>query len=139
LATLTSIPQLLAALGGARGAMAQEDVLQNLAINLGAVTIFGLLLRRELQARDKQLARLQREERLGALRLRLASGKVLQLSELRGSIRAVVVAGTQQQVGRAPRAGGQLVGCRGTRRPGAPGRRTPAAAARRPPSPPAPG
>jgi hypothetical protein len=62
------------------------------------VTIFGLLLRQELAARDKQLARLQREERLGSLKLRLASGKVLALAELRGSARAVVVAGSQQQV-----------------------------------------
>ncbi len=85
-------------MNGAANSMAQQDVLQNLGINLGAVTIFGLLLRQELQARDKQIARLRREERLGSLWLKLSSGKNLQLAELRGSIRAVVLAGTEQQV-----------------------------------------
>jgi hypothetical protein len=98
LGTLISIPQLIGAMNGAANSMAQQDVLQNLGINLGAVTIFGLLLRQELQARDKQIARLRREERLGSLWLKLSSGKNLQLAELRGSIRAVVLAGTEQQV-----------------------------------------
>lgn len=42
-ATLISLPQLAGALGGARGALVLDDVLQNLAINIGAVTIFGFL------------------------------------------------------------------------------------------------
>lgn len=35
------------------------------------------------QARDKQIARLQREEKLGALKLELSNGKVLRLAQLR--------------------------------------------------------
>jgi len=50
-ATLISLPQLAGALGGARGALAVEDVLQNLVINIAAVTIFGFLLRRDLKVR----------------------------------------------------------------------------------------
>ena len=53
------------------------------------------------QARDKQMARLTREEKLGALSIQLANGKVLRLSALRGSARCVVVAGTQAQVAKA--------------------------------------
>ncbi len=53
------------------------------------------------QAREKQLARLQREETLGALPIRLASGKSLTLGDLRGSARVVVAAGTPQQVAAA--------------------------------------
>lgn len=49
LATLISIPQLIGALGGARNALATLDVLQNLGINIGAVTIFGLLFRSDWQ------------------------------------------------------------------------------------------
>lgn len=37
----------------------------------------------------RQVARLQREERLGALSLELANKKMLRLSELRGFTRAV--------------------------------------------------
>jgi hypothetical protein len=46
-ATLISLPQLAGALGGARGALEVEDVLTNLAINIGAVTIFAYLFRQD--------------------------------------------------------------------------------------------
>lgn len=39
LATLISVPQLIGALGNARGALSTETVLQNLAINIGAITV----------------------------------------------------------------------------------------------------
>lgn len=45
--TLISLPQLIGALGGAPGALAVETVLQNLAINLGAVGIFSFLFSRD--------------------------------------------------------------------------------------------
>lgn len=97
-ATLISLPQLAGALGGARGALAVEDVLQNLAINIAAVTIFGFLLRRDLKARDKQLARLTRESALAAQRIKLANGKRLTLRDLQGSSRIVLIAGSPAQV-----------------------------------------
>lgn len=57
--------------------------MQDLAINLGALSLFGFLLRGDLQAREKQMARLQREERLGSLQLELANGKVVRMAQLR--------------------------------------------------------
>lgn len=45
--TLISLPQLIGALGGAPGALAVDTVLQNLAINLGAVGIFAFLFSRD--------------------------------------------------------------------------------------------
>lgn len=50
------------------------------------------------QARDKQMARLTREEKLGKLLVRLSSGKAMPLSALRGSARVVIAAGTRAQV-----------------------------------------
>ena len=50
------------------------------------------------QARAKQIDRLTREEKLGALQVQLASGKLLSLATLRGSARAVIVAGSPDQV-----------------------------------------
>jgi hypothetical protein len=47
--TLISLPQLAGALGGARGALEVSDVLTNIAVNVGAVTIFGFLLSRDLK------------------------------------------------------------------------------------------
>jgi hypothetical protein len=45
--TLISIPQLIGALGGAPGALAVDTVLQNIAINVGAVSIFGFLFSKD--------------------------------------------------------------------------------------------
>lgn len=61
--------------------------------------VFALLFRSDWQARDKQLARLGREERLASLQLQLANGKRLSVRELQDSARCVVVAGTPRQVG----------------------------------------
>lgn len=98
IALLVSLPQLAGALGGARGALPRDDVLINIAIDGGAALIFGLLFRADWAARDKQLARLAREEALGALPVALANGKNLPLAALRGTARPVLVAGTRQQV-----------------------------------------
>lgn len=54
-----------------------------------------------MQAREKQIARLTREEKLGALSFKLASGKTRSMAALRGSARVVLVAGTQAQVAAA--------------------------------------
>ena len=49
---------------------------QGLGIDIGAVALFAFLVRRDLAARDKQMARMLREEKLGALQLELANRKV---------------------------------------------------------------
>jgi hypothetical protein len=51
-----------------------------------------------MQARDKQMARLSREESLSMCGVELANGKRLPLASLRGSVRVVVCAGTNAQV-----------------------------------------
>eukprot|EP00775_Hariotina_reticulata_P003194 gene3194-3472_t len=98
MATLISIPQLIAARAGAPGALALDDVLQNIAINVGAVLLFAFLFRQDWKARGKQLARLAREEALASLQIQLANNKRLRLGDLQGTSRVVVVAGTQLQV-----------------------------------------
>ncbi|GIL85550.1 hypothetical protein Vretimale_13373 [Volvox reticuliferus] len=95
---LISIPQLIGALASTRNALPLEQVQQNLAIDAAAIALFAFLFKLDWEAREKQLARLQREETLGALPIRLASGKTLTLADLRGSARVVLAAGTRQQV-----------------------------------------
>jgi hypothetical protein len=51
-----------------------------------------------MQAREKQMARLAREEALAALTVQLGNGKRVRLGDLQGTSRVVIVAGTQQQV-----------------------------------------
>jgi hypothetical protein len=59
------------------------------------VAIFAFFFRQDWLAREKQIARLAREERLAELPIRLASGKTLRLGALRGWVRAHGVTGTQ--------------------------------------------
>jgi hypothetical protein len=51
-----------------------------------------------MQAREKQMARLAREEALASLTVQLGNGKRVRLGDLQGTSRVVIVAGTQQQV-----------------------------------------
>lgn len=84
LATLFGLPSLIGALAGAPGATKTAlEALQDLAINLGSVGLCGALVWRDLQAQEKQMARLMREEELGACQLELANKRVLRLAQLR--------------------------------------------------------
>ena len=83
---------------GDTGGIALVDAASSLAIDLGAVGLFAFLFSRDWKAREKQIARLQREADLGALRLRLATGARRRLAALRGFARPVIVAGTRAQV-----------------------------------------
>ncbi|WP_289460529.1 hypothetical protein, partial [Klebsiella pneumoniae] len=47
------------------------------------------------------MARLMREDALGACQLELANGKLLRLAQLRGAARPVIIAGTPEQVSTA--------------------------------------
>mmetsp|Transcript_4400 Transcript_4400/g.7255 ORF Transcript_4400/g.7255 Transcript_4400/m.7255 type:complete len:308 (+) Transcript_4400:2-925(+) len=95
---LISLPQLAGALGGAPNALSLEQVGTNLGINGSVIGLFLFLLKRDFQARDKQLARLSREEVLSKCKIQLANGKVLQLASVQGSARVVLIAGTPSQV-----------------------------------------
>jgi hypothetical protein len=98
LATLFSIPALLGTLLAAPSAKPLAEVLQDGAINVGALATCGLLFRRDYQARARQVSRLMREDQLGGCQVELASGRVVRLAQTRGFARPVVVAGSPQQV-----------------------------------------
>lgn len=63
--------------------------------------MIAFLLRGDLKARDKQIARIGREESLASLRLQLANGKTLPLGRLRSFCRPVMFYGTSEQVQKA--------------------------------------
>lgn len=99
LATLFGLPGIIGALAGAPNATkSTAEALSDLAINLGSLAVCAYFVRGDLQAREKQLARLMREDELGACQLELANGRMLRLAQLRGFARAVMIAGTPQQV-----------------------------------------
>ncbi|PSC72600.1 LOW PSII ACCUMULATION chloroplastic [Micractinium conductrix] len=102
LATLFGLPNLIGALGGAPNATKSvAEALQDFAINIGSLAACGYFVKGDLEAREKQMARLLREDELGACQLELANGRMLRLAQTRGFARAVLVAGTPQQVAAA--------------------------------------
>ncbi|KAL3678814.1 hypothetical protein R1sor_021770 [Riccia sorocarpa] len=105
---LLTLPRLIGALGHAANASPVEGVLKDLAIDLAAVAAFGLLYRSDTRARNVQLAKLSREETLGALRVELANKKVVTLEQLRGLCRIVIVSGPTSYVQEALDKGEQL-------------------------------
>lgn len=70
-------------------------------LQVGSVSVLGYLVVRDLQARDIQMARLMREDELGACQLELANGRVLRLAQLRWGLgRRVVAWAGSRAVGR---------------------------------------
>lgn len=63
--------------------------MQGLGIDSVGILIFGYLLKRDLDARNKQIARMTREEDLGSLQIELANKKTLRLAQLRQFARIV--------------------------------------------------
>ena len=101
LATLFSIPTLIGTLAGAPNAKDLSEALQDILINVTALGVCGWLLKGDLDAREKQMARLLREDLLGMCQVELANRKVLRLGQLRGAARPVIVVGSQEQVSNA--------------------------------------
>jgi len=108
---LIALARLLPALSVSDPARAAgaADTLKGLGIDVAAVSLFAFLYSRESKAKDAQVARLAREERLSRLRLRVGAGagaegagagssRPFTLSELRGTARLVIVAGPAEFV-----------------------------------------
>ncbi len=89
IATLQAVTKAL----GAPNGPPLDQSLSNLGINLACALFFGFLYKRDADGRDKQMARISREERLSNLKCELAGGKVVSLYDLRGFSRVVVAAG----------------------------------------------
>ncbi|PAN39001.1 hypothetical protein GQ55_7G204900 [Panicum hallii var. hallii] len=92
---LIALTQLLPALSNPARAAGAAETLKGLGIDAAAVALFAFLYSRESKAKDAQVGRLAREERLSRLKLRAGAGdgRPLALGELRGTARLVIVAG----------------------------------------------
>ncbi|KAG2567305.1 hypothetical protein PVAP13_7NG344600 [Panicum virgatum] len=92
---LIALAQLLPALSNPARAAGAAETLKGLGIDAAAVALFAFLYSRESKAKDAQVARLAREERLSRLKLRAGAGdgRPFALGELRGTARLVIVAG----------------------------------------------
>lgn len=89
IASLIATTQTIGALAGAPNAMPLQDTATSLAIDLGAAALFAWLFARDRAAQDKQIARIAREEKLGALQLQLSNKRMLRMQQLRSFARPV--------------------------------------------------
>jgi hypothetical protein len=71
---------------------------QNVAIDLAVLLVCLFFYQRDEAASQKQLARISREEQLGALRVELSTGKPVKLERLRTHARVVIAAGERAYV-----------------------------------------
>ncbi|VFR02041.1 unnamed protein product [Cuscuta campestris] len=85
--------RLIAALSNSSRAAEVPEILQGLAIDIGAGSLFALLYYREDRAKKAQLLKLSREESLSNLKLRVDDKKILRVSNFRGIARLVILAG----------------------------------------------
>ncbi|XP_061368598.1 protein LOW PSII ACCUMULATION 1, chloroplastic [Gastrolobium bilobum] len=85
--------QLIGALANSSRASEVPDILKGLGIDIGAVSLFAFLYFRENKAKNKQEARISREESLSNLRLRVDEKKIIPINSLRGFARIVICAG----------------------------------------------
>ncbi|GFP82993.1 protein low psii accumulation 1 chloroplastic [Phtheirospermum japonicum] len=90
---LIALTQLIGALSNPSRAADVPQILEGLAIDLGAVSIFAFLYYRDNSARNAQVARLSREESLSSLKLRVDEKRIIPLSAFRGIARLVILAG----------------------------------------------
>eukprot|EP00210_Caulerpa_lentillifera_P002744 g2623.t1 len=72
-----------------------QDPLRNLAINIGALLVFGYLFYRDFQAREKLKGVIEREDLLSKLQIERTPGDSIPLLKLRGSIRPVIICGSK--------------------------------------------
>jgi len=102
-AAIALVQTLAAASGSAAAPVSLQEAGQSLAIDLGAAAAFAFFFSRDWAARQKQLARLEREGKLGAQKVRLAGAgnKIVRLRDLRGFARPVLLSGSAAQVGAA--------------------------------------
>lgn len=89
IASLIATTQTIGALAGAPNAMPLQDTATSLAIDLAAAALFAYLFSRDKAAQDKQIARIAREEKLGALQVELSNKRMLRMQQLRSFVRPV--------------------------------------------------
>jgi len=91
------------------GFLASPDI-SGLAVDLVALAVLVSLYKRETSARDKQIARLQRETALSQLKaeINLKKPRLVTLQQLQGFARTVVVGGSEEYVMEALRSAAEV-------------------------------
>ncbi|XP_059625694.1 protein LOW PSII ACCUMULATION 1, chloroplastic [Cornus florida] len=93
-----TIPRLFHAIQGGDGAPDIWETAGNAAVNMGGIIILGALFFWDNRKEEEQLAQITRDETLSRLPLRLSTNRVVELVQLRDTVRPVILAGQKETV-----------------------------------------
>ncbi|XP_057439294.1 protein LOW PSII ACCUMULATION 1, chloroplastic [Lotus japonicus] len=100
---LLTIPRLFLAIKGGDDAPGLLETSGNAAINIGGIVVFVALFFWDNKKEEEQLAQISRNETLSRLPLRLSTNRIVELVQLRDTVRPVILAGTKETVSLALR------------------------------------
>ncbi|KAK7259365.1 hypothetical protein RIF29_24972 [Crotalaria pallida] len=95
---LFTVPRLFRAIQGGDGAPDLLATAGNAAINIGGIVIFVALFFWDNKKEEEQLAQISRNETLSRLPLRLSTNRIVELVQLRDTVRPVILAGKKETV-----------------------------------------
>ncbi|KAK3041489.1 hypothetical protein RJ639_000466 [Escallonia herrerae] len=93
-----TVPRLLLAIKGGEEAPEIWATAGNAAINVGGIVVFVALFLWDNKKEEEQLAQILRDETLSRLPLRLSTNRVVELVQLRDTVRPVILAGKKETV-----------------------------------------
>nr|XP_033512772.1 protein LOW PSII ACCUMULATION 1, chloroplastic isoform X2 [Nicotiana tomentosiformis] len=103
ISTFFTIPRLIRAIQGGEGAPDVGETAGNVAINVVGIIVFVALFLWENKKEEEQLAQISRDETLSRLPLRLSTNRIVELVQLRDTVRPVILAGKKETVSLAMR------------------------------------
>ncbi|XP_022983449.1 protein LOW PSII ACCUMULATION 1, chloroplastic [Cucurbita maxima] len=98
---LFNLPRLFRAIQGGNEAPDVWETVGNLAVNVGGIVVFVALFLWDNKKEEEQLAQISRNETLSRLPLRLSTNRVVELVQLRDTVRPVILAGKKETVSSA--------------------------------------
>ncbi|XP_062143338.1 protein LOW PSII ACCUMULATION 1, chloroplastic isoform X1 [Alnus glutinosa] len=98
ISTFFTIPRLFGAIKGGDGAPDLWETAGNAAINVGGIIVLVALFFWDNKKEEEQLAQISRDETLSRLPLRLTTNRVVELVQLRDTVRPVILAGKKETV-----------------------------------------
>ncbi|KAF8387835.1 hypothetical protein HHK36_026496 [Tetracentron sinense] len=98
ISTFFTVPRLFGAINGGDGAPDIWETAGNAAINIGGIIVLVALFIWENKKEEEQLAQISRDETLSRLPLRLSTNRIVELVQLRDTVRPVILAGKKETV-----------------------------------------
>ncbi|XVF72593.1 hypothetical protein PTKIN_Ptkin12aG0133500 [Pterospermum kingtungense] len=93
-----TVPRLFRAINGGDGAPDLWETAGNAAINIGGIIVLGALFFWDNKREEEQLAQISRDETFSRLPLRLSTNRVVELVQLRDTVRPVILAGKKESI-----------------------------------------